>query len=65
MRGPARGVGESSRVSSRWYGTSRVVRALLVLLVVPVQFARAQQPMGRYVRLILDTSWLHFHEMIV
>ena len=49
MRGPARSVGRSSRVSSRWHGT---VSALLVLLVVPVQFAHAQ-PVGRYVRLIL------------
>ncbi len=65
MRGPARSVGRSPRVSSRWHGTLLVVSALLVLLVVPVQFARAQQPVGRYVRLILDTSWLHFHEMIV
>ena len=38
--------------------------ALLVLLLVPVQFAHAQL-IGRYVRLILDTSYLHFSEMIV
>ena len=64
MRGPARSVGRSSRVSSRWHGTSLVVSALLVLLLVPVQFAHAQL-VGRYVRLILDTSYLHFSEMIV
>jgi hypothetical protein len=50
MRGPARSVGRSPRVSSRWHGTLLVVSALLVLLVVPVQFAHAQ-PAGRYVRL--------------
>ena len=38
--------------------------ALLVLLLVPVQFAHAQL-IGRYVRLILDTSYLHSSEMIV
>lgn len=64
MRGPARSVGRSSGVSSRWHGTSLVVSALLVLLLVPVQFAHAQL-VGRYVRLILDTSYLHFSEMIV
>ena len=60
MRGPAR---RSSRVSSRWHGTSLVVSALLVLLVVPVQFAHAQ-PVGRYVRLVHD-SYIIFHDMIV
>jgi hypothetical protein len=64
MRGPARSVGRSSGVSSRWHGTSLVVSALLVLLLVPVQFAHAQL-VGRYVRLILDTSYLHFSELIV
>ena len=63
MRGPARSVGRSSGVSSRWHGTSLVVSALLVLLLVPVQFAHAQ-PVGRYVRLILN-HYLHFNAMIV
>ncbi len=40
-----------------------MVSALLVLLVVPVQFAHAQ-PVGRYVRLILN-HYLHFNAMIV